>query len=164
MARPDYKTLRAQLRIGEVEDELLTNADWCYHVYAQHMTAIAMRDAIALELEEATAFKANKLRKSADDSKRVTEKSIEQALQVDLELRRLRLELLDAKREADRWRALEKAFDKRSDALDALVRLRVREMQHLAREFGDRGGRNAMAAANYVAANQLRRQRRTESS
>lgn len=119
-------------------DECLMEQAEIYSKVAEAVaTAEAERDAAQLEFEELQADLDQAVRKKAADKKeRLTDATVRQLLPTMPKVQALSRNLLDKKREAKLWRALEKAFEQRADMLKKLVDLHLRSTYGYTLESG----------------------------
>lgn len=136
-------------------------------LYAKVADAVASaegeRDKVQLDFDELLAELDQGLRakvaKADQGEKRVTDKALDQQLKTLPKVQELHRKLLEKKREAKLWRALEKAFEQRADMLKKLVDLHIRLTYGYALEAGVGQARTLMAEGNRAAASVLRRKR-----
>lgn len=131
-------------------------------IYARVAEAVALaeaeRDAAQLGLEELGAELDKQLRgEAAKGDKRLTDKALDQLLKDLPRVQAAHRELLEAKKQAKLWRALEKAFEQRADMLKKLVDLHLRSTYGYALEAGVGQARSVNAEGNRQAATALRR-------
>lgn len=145
----DYAKLRAFLSIDKdaLDDCLMEQPDAFEKVGQAYVYAVADRDALELDLEEARAELDQKFRlqaaKEASDAERakedkkkavkvirITDKAIDALIRDTPRVRQLSDHFLSACEEADRWKALKEAYLQRSHMLTALVDLRISDRYH----------------------------------
>lgn len=135
-------------------------------IYAKVAEAVANseaeRDAAQLTLDELSAELSQTLRSKspAQGKERVTDKAISEQLLGLPKVQSAHLKLLEKKKEAKLWRALEKAFEQRADMLKKLVDLHLRSTYGYALEAGVGQARGSMAEGNRTAVGAFRRSRR----
>lgn len=161
------KKTRAELRLFLAIDKLaldecLMEQPEIYDQVAEAVaTAEAERDAAQLRFDELVAeFDQAQREKASKGEKRITDKAIEKQILVLPKVQKQQLELLEKKKEAKLWRALEKAFEQRADMLKKLVDLHIRSTYGYALEAGVNQSRGLMAEGNRSAASALRREKR----
>src|ERR1700757_192795 len=101
--------LEETLRINPdaLDDCLVEQPGYFYHVAEAVSEANARRDTIKLELEEVTAELDQDLRaKAAAEEEKITETSLQNRLRTMPKLKALQRKYLEARTDADRWVAL----------------------------------------------------------
>lgn len=120
----------------------------------------AERDASQLDLDELTAELDKETRSNAAKAEeKLTDAAVKQRLAAMPKIQDLSRVLLDKKKDAKLWRALEKSFEQRADMLKKLVDLHLRSAYGYALEAGVGQQRGQLAEGNRAAANELRRKK-----
>lgn len=148
--RSPREELRSFLSIDKhALDECLMEQPELYDRVAEAVAnAEAERDSAQLSFDELAAEFDKTLRERAEKAdKRVTDKNIEQQLKGLPKVQTAHRELLEKKKEAKLWRALEKAFEQRADMLKKLVDLHLRSTYGYALEQGVGQARGAFTGA-----------------
>lgn len=155
--------LRGFLSIDKLAlDECLMEQPELYDRVAEAVAnAEAERDSAQLSFEELVAeFDKQQREKAQKGDKRVTDKAIEAQIKGLPKVQTAHRELLEKKRDAKLWRALEKAFEQRADMLGKLVALHLRSTYGYSLEAGVGQARGQMAEGSKAAVGAFRRQRR----
>lgn len=113
---------RAQLAIDrhDLDECVIRQPELFDHTAEAHAMALAERDAIKLELDEAEAAHAERLRVTINPAKKPTETSIKDKVALVPEVQELQRELLTAKRLVEAWSALKESYKQRSYMLTIL--------------------------------------------
>lgn len=167
---------------------LMEQPDIYYQVSQQLTLALAERDAIKLDLDEAEAKLGGELRENAAKDEalqtliaeketergskkrprrsenRLTEGAIREKLQTAPKLKSIRRDLLEANQLVNSWSDLKEAFRQRSFMLRELVSLRLGERSDSAMERGAWQVRAETAERNREDIREARRVRRVKSS
>lgn len=120
----DYDRYRKTLAIRReyLEDCCVEQPDLFHNVADAYVLAAAERDAIELDLKEATAEEDDRIRrKAAEAEEKLTEGAIKNLISGSKRIKDLNRAYLSAKMEADRWSALKDSFKQRKDMLQQLV-------------------------------------------
>ncbi len=142
--------LKRQLEIDpdDLDRCLIDHSDKVYHVGEAHVEAIAVHDALKLELEEVTAEYDEKLRRKAEvEEKKLTEDALKQAIRRLAPIQELQRGILEAKQEMGKWEALKEAFHRRSYALQKLVDMKLAQLGALSVERGISTARRDLISA-----------------
>lgn len=160
--------LRAYLRIDELalNECLMEQAETYAKVAEATALAEASRDAVQLALDELLAVTEKSVRTvAARSEERFTDKAIANRVATAQGVREKGVELLEKKRDARLWRALERSFEQRADMLKKLVDLHLRSTYGYSVESGVGQARGALlsdtAERNRAAAAELRRRGRS---
>lgn len=160
--QPDERTLErfhAQLAIDreDLDECWVRQPELYFNVSDAHVLAVAERDAIKLELEEAQAEEGKRLREdAAQHNEKITEASINQNVLLAPKVKQLQRELIAAQTLVGRWQALSRSYEQRRDALKGIT------SSFIARLGGGSayGSRNDMADAIHQRAVEERTRRR----
>ena len=119
--------LEYALRIDEyaLEEAVQRNPDLFYRVARQTALAISRRDEAKQDWEDAKADADLDVRNAIQEGDRYPETAIQQDVRRDKKVRSAYQSFLTAKKQVQRWEALERAYEKRSMALNKLVDLSV---------------------------------------
>lgn len=134
-------------------------------IYANVSEAVALaeaeRDTVQLEFDELYAELDGTLRgRPLAKGERLTEGSLKAELSGLPKIKSKHRELLEVKKEAKLWRALEKGFEQRADMLKKLVDLHLRSTFGYSLEAGVGQSRNAFVAQEAEQARIAIRERR----
>jgi hypothetical protein len=126
---PDDFRARLAIDRSDIDTMLEDHPILTLEVGEMQTAAIAVRDAMKLELEELHAYLDQKIRHDAAVAEeKTTEKAIENQIVNSKEMKALQRKYLDAKAEADSWGPMREAVNQRSYALRALVDLDLKRM------------------------------------
>jgi len=132
-----------------------------YRVAQAFSIAVAERDAVKLDLEEARAELDIQFRKQAAEAEeKMTEASLQQKLRVAPKMQKLERDFLQVKAIADDWQALKESFQQRSFMLRELVALQISQRYDEGAAGGAQSSHARLAGATKDRTDALRRERR----
>lgn len=140
----------------DLSECLIRQPESYYHVADAHAMMVAERDSAKLDLEEAEAAEAKKIRAlAAANDEKLTEAGLRQELTLSARLQGLNNKLLELSAEVNAWAAMRDAFQQRSYMLRELVGM------YLTRISGSGTGMvSDLSDRNRAAAGEERRRRR----
>lgn len=144
----------------DLDSCLVSQPGLFYHVAEAVSLANSQRDAIKLELEEATAELDQQLRQNALAADlKITETSIQNSIRIKPKIKDLNRKYLDARTKAENASALKEAYQQRSFMLRELVAIQLAQFHNLQVERGAVSARHDLGDRNRRQAEQLRRDR-----
>lgn len=144
-----------------LDDCLVEQPGFFYHVAEQVAAANAKRDTLELELEETVASEDGTFRAlCARSDEKVTESAIKNYVRTIDRVMALQRRCLDARAAADSWASLKEAYQQRSFMLRELVALHLAQIHNLGVERGAVAARHELGDANRARSEQVRRERR----
>ena len=145
---------------NNLDDCLIEQPEVYYHVSEALVKATAERDAIKLQLEEATAAEDQNIRTVAVRmGEKLTEASIQNKLTLVPAVKVLADKLVKQSGKVGELAALKEAFSQRSFMLRELVALFIAQRHDLAMSNGSNQSRTTLAETNRNEAGKIRRQR-----